>query len=346
MVSVLITTYDSLRTLPACLSSLSEQVYRPLQVIIVDNASRDGTRDWLRRIEDRQQVFYNETNVGFAAAQNQAMRHARGEWLLSLNPDVILSSNFISELVSTGEKDARVGSVCGKLLRWHPHANPERTQIIDSTGIYFLRNLRHLDRGAGELDRGQYHQPEYVFGATAAAALYRRKMIEDISVDGQFFDEDFFAYREDADVAWRAQLLGWRCLYTPRAVGWHVRRVVPSRFRELPLVINWHSVKNRFLMRAKNISLPLYLHLFLPVSWRDALILGYCLLMDRNLLSAFPFLWSRRQAIWKKRKWIQSHRRVSDHELTQWFSNRPIVMPFLPGSEVFARASNNHVSER
>ena len=332
MVSVLITTYNSLRTLPACLDSLSEQVYRPLQVIIVDNASHDGTRDWLRRVESRCQVFYNDTNVGFAAAQNQAMRHADAEWLLSLNPDVILDSNFISELVAAGEKDARIGMVCGKLLRWEPNGNPERTQIIDSTGIYRLRNIRHLDRGAEKLDQGQYQQPEYVFGATAAAALYRRKMIEDISVDGEFFDEDFFAYREDADVAWRAQLLGWRCLYTPQAVGWHVRRVVPSRFRELPLVINWHSVKNRFLMRAKNISLPLYLRLFLAVSWRDAVILGYCLLIDRELLSAFSFLWSRRRATWKKRKWIQSHRRVSDHELARWFSNRPVAMPFLPSA--------------
>jgi GT2 family glycosyltransferase len=80
--------------------------------------------------------------------------------------------------------------------------------VIDSTGIYFLRNLRHLDRGEGEIGSGQYDRPEYVMGATGAAALYRRKMVEDVSVEEEFFDGDFFAYREDADVAWRAQLLG------------------------------------------------------------------------------------------------------------------------------------------
>src|SRR6266850_1481333 len=88
-------------------------------------------------------------------------------------------------------------------------------QLVDSTGIYFTPMLRHLDRGSQEPDKGHYLNFEYVFGATAAAALYRRKMIDDVSIQGEFFDPDFFVYREDADVAWRAQLMGWRCLYTP-----------------------------------------------------------------------------------------------------------------------------------
>jgi GT2 family glycosyltransferase len=333
MVSVLITTYNSARVLAACLSSLAQQDYRPLEVIIIDNSSTDTTRQLLARLREPYRVFYNESNLGFAAAQNQAMRQARGEWLLTLNPDVVLSPNFISELVAASEAGPRIAVVCGKLLRWRPGENPERTNVLDSTGIYFLRNLRHLDRGAEEPDRGQYDQPEYVFGASGAAVLYRRSAVEDISVDGQFFDEDFFAYREDADVSWRAQLMGWRCLYTPRAVAWHVRRVTPSRFKELPLVINWHSVKNRFLVRAKNISLPLYVRLFLPATWRDAMILGYCVLVNRKLLSAFYFLWRRRQAILEKRRWIQSHRRVSDRALARWFSNRPVSFPLEPAQE-------------
>ncbi len=103
-----------------------------------------------------------------------------------------------------------------------------------------------------------------MFGATAAAALYRRAMIDDISLDGEFFDSDFFVYREDADVAWRAQLMGWKCLYAPYARGYHVRKVLPGNRRALPPEINMHSVKNRFLMRIKNISPDLY--------WRNCLL--------------------------------------------------------------------------
>src|SRR5258708_30793242 len=99
----------------------------------------------------------------------------------------------------------------------------QEKKMVDSTGIYFTPMLRHLDRGSQEVDNGHYLNYEYVFGATAAAALYRRKMILDISIGGEFFYSDFFFYREDGGVAWRAQLLGWRCLYLPYARGYQLR---------------------------------------------------------------------------------------------------------------------------
>ena len=196
-------------------------------------------------------LIYNDRNVGFAAGQNQAIRAAKGEWLLCLNPDVLLADDFVRCLIEAGEAHPEAGSICGKLLRWDPVHEPHQTRIIDSTGIYFTRNMRHLDRGAEETDVGQYDRAQYVFGATGAAAMFRRAFVEAVSVDGEFFDEEFFSYREDADLAWRAQVMGWKCVYTPAAVAWHVRRVTPERREQLPLVINWHSMKNRFLMRGK-----------------------------------------------------------------------------------------------
>src|SRR5690349_20738592 len=342
MVSILITTYNSAKFLRACLESVLGQDYAEREIIIVDNASSDGTRAALEEFErecgrqgggaeesgSRVRVIYNDTNRGFSGGQNQAIAASRGEWLLSLNPDVILNTDFLSQLLAAaaagGEQNQQnIGALSGKLLRWKPGASDERSTTIDSTGIYFRRNLRHLDRGGDETDGGQYERREYVFGATGAAALYRRTMVEDISVGGEFFDEDFFAYREDADLAWRAQLMGWSCLYVPEAVAWHVRRVTPERFRQLPDEINRHSIKNRFLMRAKYISLGLYLRLLIPVTARDLLIFGYCALFHPRLLSGLGVLWSRRAAIGEKRRWIQSHRRVSDGELARWFDNRP-----------------------
>jgi GT2 family glycosyltransferase len=321
LVSVVITTYNSAATLELCLEWVFQQQHSPQELIVIDNLSTDGTREILKRFEQKAKIVLNDTNVGFAAAQNQGIRIARGEWLLSLNPDVLLQKDFVSRLLAAVEGKPDVGTVCGKLLRWLPGQNPERSNVIDSTGICFVRNLRHFDRGAEETDQGQYQNEEYVFGATGAAALYRRAMIEDISIDGEFFDEDFFAYREDADLSWRAQIMGWTCWYTPKAVAWHVRRVTPERFGELPLVINWHSVKNRFLMRMKNITAKLYLRLLLPVTLRDLLIIGYCLLRDRRLLSALYYPWKNRRAILRKRRWIQAHRRVSDEQLAAWFTH-------------------------
>ena len=338
MVSVLITTYNSVEHLETCLESLRAQTYRPLDVIIVDNASTDGTCAILEKLRPEYHVIYNETNVGFAAGQNQAMRAARGRWLLSLNPDVILAPDFIDRLVARAEMHPEAGAVCGKLLRWQPGAANPRSRIIDSTGIYFTPSLRHLDRGAEELDHGQFDDAEFVFGATGAAALYSRLMVEDVSVDGEFFDEQFFAYREDADVAWRAQMMGWKCIYTPDAVAWHVRRVTPERRSALPVAINWHSVKNRFLMRAKNISWHLYRRCALPATIRDAQVIAYCLVADPRLASALAQAWKLRHDLKRKREIIQARRRVSDRELSHWFSRRPVSIS-IGGSKEDATAA-------
>jgi GT2 family glycosyltransferase len=153
--------------------------------------------------------------------------------------------------------------------------------------------------------------------------MFRRSFIEDVSVEGQFFDEEFFSFREDADLAWRAQVMGWKCIYTPTAVAWHARRVTPERRQDLPLIINWHSVKNRFLMRGKNASGWLCWRLLLPVAWRDLMTAGYALLRDRRMISAVLYPWKARASIRRKRTIIQGRRRVADRDLLWWFSNSP-----------------------
>ena len=327
MVSVLIVTYNSEKFILRCLESIARQSCAALEIIVVDNASKDSTVELLSKSSLCLHVIRNQDNAGFAAAQNQAIRRSKGEWLLCLNPDAVLRPEFITNLVALGTHHPQVGSLCGKLLRWQPDAQPEFSDALDSTGMYFTRNLRHFDRGGEMKDVGQYAQPEYVFGASGAAVLFRREAVEDLSFEGQFFDEDFFAYREDADLAWRAQIFGWECLYCPTAIGWHVRRVTPSRFSQLPLFINWHSVKNRFLMRVANISPRLYLRLFIPTTSRDLLIVGYCLLRDWRLLSALLFPLTHARRLLRKRRWVQAHRKISDQELAFWFHDQPRSQP-------------------
>src|SRR5229473_7743338 len=315
LVSVTIVTYNSGRFIKRCLESVLDQKYPQVEIIVVDNASTDGTVDILEQFEDRCEIVYNEENIGFAGAQNQAIGLSSGEWVLTLNPDVLLLPDFIQVLVDAAQMDPKVGAICGKLLTMTAAFDIPVQPIVDSTGIYFNPMLRHLDRGSQEVDNGHYLNYEYVFGATAAAALYRRKMILDISIGGEFFDSDFFVYREDADVAWRAQLLGWRCLYVPYARGYHVRNVLPGKRRALPPEINMHSVKNRFLMRMKNISGDLYRRNWFSITIRDLAVVGCCLLWEHTSLKAFWFLAKNWKRVMAKRKMIQARRLVSGEEI-------------------------------
>src|SRR5882757_6078768 len=311
-VSVTIVTFNSGRFIKRCLESVLAQRYPNREIIVIDNASTDGTADILEQFEDRCQIVYNDENIGFAAAQNQAIQISAGEWVLTLNPDVLLLPNFIQALVDAGQFDPKIGTVCGKLLAILATFDLPDKPLVDSTGIYFTPMLRHLDRGSQEVDNGHYLNYEYVFGATAAAALYRRGMIEDISVDGEFFDPDFFVYREDADVAWRAQLMGWRCVYTPLARGYHVRNVLPGNRRALPPEINMHSVKNRFLMRIKNMTPDLYRRNWFSITSRDLLVVTACLIREHTSLKAFWYLARNWRRVVAKRRTIQAHRRVDD----------------------------------
>jgi GT2 family glycosyltransferase len=326
-VCITIVTFNSSRYLRRCLDAALAQKDVRVEIVVVDNASTDSTRKILAEYRRRIRVILNRTNAGFAAAQNQAIRAGHGDWVLTLNPDVLLEPDFVRRMVDAGELDSGAGTACGKLLSIGPGFEPLPDRRIDSAGIFFTPTLRHFDRGSHEVDCGAYDRSEYVFGASAAAALYRREMIRDISVGGNFFDPDFFAYREDADVAWRAQLLGWRCIYAPQAVSWHVRTMKPGNRRSVSAAINMHSVKNRFLMRIKNSTGGLYRHCWLPMTLRDLVVVAGCLAAEPRSLPAFVNLarcWGR---AWESRRQIMRRRRVDDAALVRWFRFAPASEP-------------------
>lgn len=322
-----IVTFNSSRFIRQCLHHVFAHSLSNLEVVILDNASTDGTPAILREYEDRARVIYNRRNNGFAGGQNQAIRATTASWVLTLNPDVRLSPTFLSEAIAAGEKDKAIGTVCGKLLSMQADFEIPTDPHFDSTGIFFTPNMRHLDRGSQQPDHGQYNRPEYVFGATGAAALYRRAMIDDVACNGEFFDEDFFAYREDADLAWRAQWLGWRCLYTPAAVAWHVRHVLPANRESVPAVLNMHSVKNRFLMRIKNGTLALYGRFGWAITIRDAAVVASCLLREHSSLRAFPLIAKALLRTLRKRRDLMRRRRVTNAYVVSWFSYTPVSFP-------------------
>lgn len=309
-VSIHIVTFNSAGDIVACLESIQQQTFRDFRVRIFDNASTDGTLDCIGGYDV--EVIRSKINTGFSRAHNELIRSSSSEFVLVLNPDAALRPDFLAEIARSLEARLDAASASGKLLRM------DRT-TIDSTGILMLRSQRHLDRGAGQPDLGQFDRPEDIFGPSGAAALYRRSALEQAAVDGEVFDENFFAYREDADLAWRLRLFGWTSIYVPTAVAFHRRRVTPERRASLPSAINYHSVKNRFLLRINNMTGSLYRRDFWRITARDVAVVGYVLFREWSSIPALFYPVRHFQRLWRKRRWIQSRVQRRGRDVEQWF---------------------------
>lgn len=322
LVSVIILYYRSKWSLTACLDSVARQDYSRLEVLFMDNGSRDGAAEIVQRCYPQTMVLEHASNLFFCKANNIGIQQTAGDYVLLLNADVVLTPGFVAEMVNAAQTDPSAGMVSGKLLRMGRNLKPQDPPLIDSTGMVFTGQMRHFDRGADEIDTGQFEQQEYIFGPSGAAPLYRRDMLDDVALDGQVFDEIFVIYREDADLAWRAQLMGWKAIYAPAAVAFHARGLKPRRPRQdIAPVLNMHSVKNRFLMRLKNQSRRHALKFAGPAIYRDLLVIGYVLLVEHGSLPALWQVIRRMPETLKKRGWIQAKKRVSDEYMIGLFKD-------------------------
>ena len=204
VISVVVLNYNGRRYLNGCLASLAAQTFRDFEVIVVDNASTDGSVEHLKANFPWVRLVLNRENLGFAGGTNSGIRAAQGEHVLTFNNDAIADDSLLEKLQEP-MADAKVGVCAARMLLSDGR--------INSTGICLSRSGAAWDRGMFEPDEGQYEAREEVFGACAGAALYRKKMLDEIGL----FDEDFFLYMEDVDLAFRARLAGWRCIYVPEA---------------------------------------------------------------------------------------------------------------------------------
>ena len=290
--AVVIVSWNCAPFLGDCLQSLEALERPPREVVVVDNASSDGSSDLVRARFPGVRLDPSASNLGFCAANNRGIRATRAPYVLVLNPDTRLAPDYLERLLPAFE-DPRVGLAAGKLLRFD-------RRTLDSCGQSLGRSRQPIDRGYGRPDRGQFERDEPVFGCCGAAALYRRQMLEDVADPGdRYFDETFFAFFEDLDLAWRARRRGWRAVYRHRAVGYHARGGTAEgrsrrRFRALAARSSdarFHIVKNRYLTILRN-DTPWGYARNVPFIWtRDIATFLFLLLADRRTLAR---LWSER----------------------------------------------------
>jgi GT2 family glycosyltransferase len=218
-VDIITVTYNSFSDMKKYFEGIKEINYpkNKLKLYIRDNASMDNTVEIVKNESAgiKKSITTNKDNVGFSKGNNQAIEKSNAKYILFLNPDTYITKDCIRILVDFLEKNKEYGFAGGKLLKLDG--------TIDSAGILLTKNRKFADRGIGKKDTKEFNKEEDIFAICGAGLLCKRRMLEDIKVMEEYFDEDFFAYYEDIDLCWRAGKMGWKGKYIPKAVIYHKR---------------------------------------------------------------------------------------------------------------------------
>lgn len=315
-VSIVIVNWNGREFLPECLEGLRRQVYRAFSVILVDNGSHDGSTAFVAEHYPEVRIVGLQDNRGFAAANNVALRTVETEYVALLNNDAVPDPHWLQSLVEALEEHPQAGQAASKLLLY------DKREIIDRAGDGYTIAGAALLRGRG-LSAESHRVPEWVFGACAAAALYRMAMLLDIG----FFDEDFFLLYEDVDLSFRAQLKGYKCIYVPEALVYH--RGSSSIVHDSSLSV-YYGHRNLEWVYVQNMPSRLLFRTIILHILYDIAALSYFVISGRG--KAFfrakkDALRGLKRAI-KKRQWIQRGKVADDRYLWSLF-NRPRLMERL-----------------
>jgi GT2 family glycosyltransferase len=316
LVSVVIVTYNNATTIGLCLDSLLEEHKSciDVEIIVVDNASTDET---VQKVEAKGiRPIKSQINLGFCGGNNLGLRQVRGDYVLLLNPDAMITKGYLTKAVFILQSDPRIALMTGKVLRMNPDGAPfivNGYAMIDSTGIHLKPNRQAVDIGMGELDKGQYDRPAYVSAVCGAVCFCRVEALSELTIDGQVFDELFFAYKEDVDLGWRAHRLGWTCYYTPEIVAYHARNWKGDNLARssIPLEVRYHSFKNRRITILKNENVAGFLCNCLPIMGFEIFALGYAIFRDAYLLKAYKDIWRNLPRIYHWRREINERAKAN-----------------------------------
>jgi len=314
LVSINILTYNGESLIEDCLKSALSQTYSDVEVLVIDNASSDKTLEKIKNQKSKIKIIENKENLGFAVGHNSGIKESKEEYVLCLNQDVVLDKDFVKYAVEVMEKDDKIGAVQGKLYK--------HDKILDTTGLIALKNRRFINRGQGEEDRNQYPAGE-IFGVDGAAPIYRREALENTKINNEYFDEDFFCYKEDVDLAWRMRLYGWKAFFEPKAIAYHLRGAGDSAVRKPIAIIKerkkisrlakFYSFKNQRLMQIKNEVPSLFFRDFFSIVIKELGAWFYVLFFEHFTWKAIKELIGQMPSAFKKRKIIMSNKKSGDY---------------------------------
>ncbi|MEK7648927.1 MAG: glycosyltransferase family 2 protein [Patescibacteria group bacterium] len=321
--AISLVTFNGEKYLPRCLQSVASQTKPPAEYRIWDNASTDSSRVSISKNTQKIDCVFSSENTGFARAHNDAIRSTRSEYILILNQDTVLEPSYCELLIAFMDKHPDVGSVSGLLIRIRSFDDIPRAASIDACGIS-LAQSQHAYLTHSGLAASHCTSEQEVFGVPATCALYRRLALEDCMLDRQgkneYFDDDFFMYKEDVDLAYRMRLRQWKSYCIPQAICYHVRSAKSSFLvvNRGAHIIRYWSYRNHWYVLFKNVPAALLPFVGIQMIFYECAKCIYMILCEPTQLKAFGELWNMYAVMKKKRSIIQLRRTCSVVDLLKW----------------------------
>lgn len=323
-VTINIVTWNSLTYLPSCLSAVFNQTFNDFQVLIIDNASNDGTVAFIEQNYPEVKILRNTQNLGYARAHNQGIKLTKSDYVLIMNPDVILTPDYLKKMVEAAEKSAETSAFGGKILKFHFQPDELKeiifTDIIDTVGLKIYRNRNVVNLGENEKNEGQYEEEKEVFGISGGLLFIRRDALEKAAIAGEYFDENFFVYKEDIDLAWRMNIFGLKSLYIPAGQAYHHRqadqprektiRAIRESRRKKSKMINYYSTRNHFFLLVKNDFFKNQTRDFIFIFFRELKRFFYILFFETKSLKAYRDFFLGLGKMRKKRRLILKNKKA------------------------------------
>jgi GT2 family glycosyltransferase len=323
LLSVIIPNWNGKRFLEECIDSIKAQTFQDFETILVDNGSMDGSVQFVQeKYGGFVRIIRNEKNLGFAGGNNVGIRAAKGEYIVLLNNDTWTDPRWLEELVKATEGDSCIGMWGSKIYSYG-----KRDQIEAVGELIYWDGLSRA-RGQFDRDQGQYEMMEEILFPPGCGAMYRKRVFDEVGL----FDEDFFAYADDAEIGIRARLAGWKSLYVPRAILYHKNSGTGGQYSPFKA---FYVERNRFWIVLKYFPWPLLLlspfftfHRFAFQAYGALSQRGAAGKFTKNyspwrliwiLLKAYGSGFRGTPKMWKKRKILRVLRKVSYWEMFSWF---------------------------
>ncbi len=325
LVTINLLTWNGSKYLPWLLKSIQEQTFNDYELLILDNGSADDSIALVKEYAPNARIITKKKNLGFAKGHNLLLNWSKSKYVLVLNQDIILEKDYLETLVNFLENHKQVASVSGKLMYWD-FENGVKTKVIDSFGLRVDRKRHVVDNYQGQNDFKLDSQE--VFGLSGSAVLYRRNALDTISIkqdhnNYEYFDEDFFAYKEDIDIAWRLRLVGYQHYLITDTKAFHHRTMSSSSNikdkRKNNLVANRFSYRNHLMILYKNSFCKNIFKDFFQLFWYEFKKFIYLLIFERSTVRGLIEFLQKLPKLRKKRKEIKKIVRVKTEDIYNWF---------------------------